>query len=96
MPDRWLLLLLFLNLASHYLLIGLGSSCGPEPVTEAVEGQLSKRRASRSVFSPDSLQPGPAGQARGVRPLFAATSEVFRVSSLAVCPDGRDAVRVTC
>ena len=52
MLDTWFLLLLFLNLASHYLLIGLGSFCGPEPVTKAVEGQLSKCRAFLLYFFP--------------------------------------------
>lgn len=45
MLDRWFLLLLFLNFAFHYLLMGLDSSCGPEPVTKASEVQQLKHRA---------------------------------------------------
>ena len=51
---------------------------------------------SCSIFPPDSLQSALAGQARGVHPVVAVTSEVSRLSSRAVCPDVRDANWVTC
>lgn len=47
MLDRWFILLLFLNSASHYLPVGMDSSRGPEPVTKA-----SKVSGSRKDLPP--------------------------------------------
>lgn len=53
MLDGWFTLLLFLNLASHYLLVGLGPSWGAEPVTKASEVNGSVRDSPPTPPAPD-------------------------------------------